>query len=180
MSPPISRAALALVVASAAPAAAQTIPFSQRGAVSQTVGFTDVRVEYGRPTARGRALFPGVVKWDQIWHPGADSATRVTFTRDVRVEGRDLKAGAYSLWLLPRENAPWTVILSRAAHVFHTPYPGESRDALRVDVAAESGSHMESLAIYFPVVRGDSAVMRVHWGETVLPIRLNAPYRPVR
>jgi hypothetical protein len=174
--------AVALVVASAAaaPAGAQSIPASQRGSVTQTIAFTDVRVEYGRPVARGRALFPGVVKWDQIWHPGADSATRVTFTRDVRLEGRDVKAGAYSLWLLPREGAPWTVILSRAAHVFHTPYPGESRDALRVDVAPETGAHMESLAIYFPVVRGDSAVMRVHWGETVVPLRINAPYRRVR
>lgn len=173
------RSALALALVAAAPAGGQTIPFSQRAAVSQTVGFTDVRVAYGRPTARGRTLFPGVVKWEQTWNPGADSATRVTFTRAVRVEGRDVAAGDYSIWLVPRESAPWTVILSRAGHVFHTPYPGEARDALRVDVATETGAHMEALAVYFPVVRGDSTVMRVHWGETIVPLRITAPYRPV-
>jgi hypothetical protein len=170
----------AVVVAStaAAPAAAQRMPASQRAGTYQSIGFTDVRVEYGRPTARGRALFPGVVRWDRVWNPGADSATHVTFARDVRVEGRELRAGAYSVWLVPRESAPWTVILSRAARVFHVPYPGEAQDALRVDVTPERGAHMEALAIYFPVVAGDSAVMRVHWGETIVPLRITAPYRP--
>jgi hypothetical protein len=66
------------------------------------------------------------------------------------------------------------LILSRAAHVFHIPYPGESSDALRVDVTPERGSHMETLAIYFPVVLRDEAVMRIHWGETIVPIRIKA------
>jgi hypothetical protein len=169
---------LGLALAAARPVAAQGYPFSQRGSVTQMVAFTEIRVTYGRPVARGRALFGALVKWDTIWHPGADSATRVTFSRDVKVEGHDVKRGEYSLWLLPRERAPWTVILSRAAHVFHTPYPGERRDALRVDVTPETGQHMETLAIYFPVVLRDSTVMRVHWGTTVVPIRITAPYRP--
>jgi hypothetical protein len=63
--------------------------------------------------------------------------------------------------------------------VFHTPYPGAARDAYRFDVTPEKGAHMESLAIYFPsVVRAD-AVMRIHWGETIVPIRVTAPYRPL-
>jgi hypothetical protein len=168
----------AAMLAGAPHVGAQGYPFSQRGSVSQMVAFTEIRVAYGRPVARGRALFPGVVQWDRIWHPGADSATRITFSHDVRVEGRDLRAGEYSLWLLPREQAPWTVIFNRAAHTFHTPYPGERLDALRVDVTPEQGAHMETLAIYFPVVLRDSTVMRVHWGETIVPIRITAPYRP--
>ncbi|MEX2152697.1 MAG: DUF2911 domain-containing protein [Gemmatimonadaceae bacterium] len=160
--------------------AAQGFPFSQRGSVGQTVAFTDIVVEYGRPVARGRVLFgdSGVVKWDRIWHPGADSATRITFSYDVLLEGKPVSAGTYSLWLVPREREPWTFVLSRASHVFHSPYPGESHDAFRVNVAAERGAHMETLAIYFPLVLRDEAILRVHWGETVLPVRLKAPYRP--
>jgi hypothetical protein len=37
---------------------------------------------------------------------------------------------------------------------------------------------METMAIYFPTVVRDSATMSIHWGETVVPVRLNAPYRP--
>ena len=179
-----ARLAAMLVVTAAlhapAPVMAQTIPFSQRGFTGQTVAFTDITVRYGRPTARGRRLFgdSAVVPWGAIWHPGADSATLISITRDVLIEGRPVKAGEYSVWLLPRGNAPWTLILSNAAHVFHTPYPGAQHDAFRVEIAVERGSPMESLMIYFPAVLRDEAVMRIHWGDVIVPIKIKAPFRP--
>ena len=170
--------ALAAFPASPSPVAGQGYPFSQRGSVEQDVAHTRIAVTYGRPVARGRALFGQLVPWDSIWHPGADSATRVTFNHDLLLEGHAMKAGEYSLWLIPREHAPWTVILSHAARAFHKPYPGVAHEALRLDVMPESLSHMESLAIYFPVVLRDEAVLRIHWGSTGVPVHLKAPYRP--
>lgn len=172
--------ALAILTATPAVCVAQIYPVSQRASVTQDVAFTRITVDYGRPVARGRTLFgaAGVVKWDRVWHPGADSATRVTISRDILLEGKALRAGQYTLWLIPRERNPWTVIVSSAAHVFHIPYPGEAQDVMRLNVMPERGSHTESLAIYFPMVSADSAVMRIHWGETVVPLRIRAPYRP--
>lgn len=164
---------LALMLAWPSGACAQGIPFSQHGTVSQRIGFTEVRITYNRPVARGRTLFGGVVRWGRVWHPGADSATTITFSRDVTVEGRDLPAGRYTLWVIPVEPPDlWTLIVSRAVDVFHTPYPGESLDVLRVPVAAEQGAHMEVLAYYFPVVGPDSGTLRLHWGSTVVPMRI--------
>lgn len=175
--------ALVVVTLSAAIRAtcgAQIYPVSQRASVTQDVAFTRITVDYGRPVARGRTLFGanGVVKWDGIWHPGADSATRVTISRDITLEGLPLRAGSYTLWLIPREREPWTLIVSGAAHVFHIPYPGESQDVMRLTVAPQRGDWMESLAVYFPMVSADSAIMRIHWGDTMLPLRIRAPYRP--
>src|SRR5688572_8873276 len=172
----VSAAAILMLAISGSPAGSQGYPPSQRGTVTQNVALTEISVAYGRPVARGRQLFGALVPWDAIWHPGADSATRVRFNRDVLVEGQPLRAGEYSLWMIPRENAAWTVIFSRAARVFHLPYPGENRDALRVDVTPEQASHMESFAVYFPMVLRDCAVMRLHWGTTAAPIRIKAPY----
>lgn len=169
---------IAISLASSSALRGQAIAFSQRGSVSQTVAFTDITISYGRPVARGRTLFPGVVKWDAIWHPGADSASRITITRDIELEGKPLPAGEYSIWLIPRESAPWTVIFSRAAHVFHTPYPGLDQDALRVDLNVETGAHMETLAYYFPLVLRDEAILRIHWGTMIVPIRIKAPGLP--
>jgi DUF2911 family protein len=157
---------------------AQGYPASQRGSITQMVAFTEISVAYGRPVARGRALFGALVPWDKVWHPGADSATRVTFSRDVIVEGRPLRAGEYSLWMIPHERARWTVIFSGAAHRFHIPYPGPSLDVLRVDVTPEQASHVESFTIYFPSVVRDEAVLRLHWGTTAVPVRIKAPFRP--
>lgn len=170
--------ALLLAVGAALPAHAQGYPFSQRGSVTQHVAHTTVTVEYGRPVARGRALFGQLVPWDSVWHPGADSATRISFNHPVRLEGREVKAGEYSVWLIPRATQPWTVILSRAAHTFHKPYPGAARDAYRFEVTPEAGAHMESLAYYFPSVMRADAVLRIHWGETIVPIHITAPYSP--
>jgi hypothetical protein len=178
---PRGRAAILVSAAILAPIAgvlAQGYPFSQRGAIEQDIAFTTVKITYGRPVARGRALFGQLVPWDSVWHPGADSATRVVFDHDVLVEGHALKAGEYSLWLVPRERAAWTVIFSRAAHTFHKPYPGPAEDVLRVDVGIEAASQMETLAIEFPLVLRDDAIMRVHWGTVGVPIKIKAPYRP--
>ena len=157
---------------------AQGYSFSQRGSVTQSVALTEINVTYGRPVARGRVLFGKLVPWDSVWHPGADSATRVTFNHDVLVEGQKLEAGEYSLWLVPHESAPWTLIFSRAAHTFHKPYPGSSLDALRVTVTPERLSHMETLAIYFPLVLRGKAILEIHWGETGIPVHIEASYRP--
>jgi Protein of unknown function (DUF2911) len=170
---------LVATLVSAAPAAAQGYPFSQRGTVEQMVAFTRLGIEYGRPTARGRALFGALVPWDSVWHPGADSATTLTVSRDIIVEGRPLSAGAYSLWLIPRAGAPWTLIISRATAIPHTPYPGRAADALRIDVAPDSASRVETLTYSFPMVLRDAAQLRLQWGELGVSVRLTAPYRPL-
>ncbi|MDH3495202.1 MAG: DUF2911 domain-containing protein [Gemmatimonadota bacterium] len=176
----ISRAAgiavfLAVGAVPAALAQDQMIPWSQRGSVTQRVGFTDITITYRRPVARGRTLFGGLVRWGRVWNPGADSATAIVVSRDVEIEGRSLAAGRYTLWAIP-EPESWTLIVSRAVDVYHTPYPGEQHDALRVPLRPERGAPMETLAFYFPVVQQDSAVLRLHWGETIVPIRIRAPY----
>ena len=167
-------AAVVALAAGALPgtAASQAAPRSQHATVSQRVGLTDIAIAYNRPVARGRVLFGSLVPWGRVWHPGADSATTISFSRDVRIEGHDLPAGRYTLWTIPMPDH-WTVIFSHAVDVFHIPYPGESRDALRVTVAPEQGSPMEVLAYYFPVVGPDSAVLRLHWGTTIVPIRIH-------
>lgn len=156
----------------AAPLHAQAVPFSQRAAVTQTLGTTTITVRYGRPNARGRTLFGRLVPWGRPWNPGADSATTVMLDRAVRVEGEVLPAGTYSLWVIPDSAGPWTVIFSRAALVYHTPYPGTEHDALRVRSTPRVASHMESLAILFPDVRATDGVLALHWGTTVVDLRL--------
>ena len=111
--------------------------------------------------------------WDSIWHPGADSATTISFSNAVTIDGHLLAAGRYTLWTIPEEShKPWTVIFNRGVDVWHTNYPGESQDALRIAVTPETGAHMETLTYYFPVVDADSAVLRLHWGTMIVPLKI--------
>lgn len=155
----------------------EPVPLSQYQHLTQSVGWVDVEVEYRRPVARGRDLFGALVPWDRPWTPSADSAAVLTIDGDVWLSGRAVPAGSYSLWVIPRRpDAPWTVIVSRAARVFHAPYPG-GRDLLRFDVQPDTGDPVETLELGFPRVDGVEAVFELRWGTTrlAIPLRVTPP-----
>ncbi len=181
MSRMLMRIACAALVATGvvtSPAVAQMYPFSQRSTISQMVAFTEITIEYGRPTARGRTLFGALVPWDSVWHPGADNATVISFSRDVLINGKAVTAGRYSTWLIPRSSKPWTFILSRAVGVSHTPYPGADQDAMRIEVAADSASHLETMTYHFPAVLREDATLRLQWGVLGISLAIKAAAKP--
>jgi hypothetical protein len=141
---------------------------SQPALVMQRMGRATVTIRYNRPSARGRALFGALVPYGVVWCPGADEATTIALSRDVTFAGQALGRGVYSVWAIPGP-AEWTVILSRAAHVFHTPYPG-GRDALRVRVAPAMGTFYETLVFEFPQADADHTTLDLHWGTTIVEI----------
>jgi hypothetical protein len=145
---------------------------SQPAEVAQRMGSTELRVVYGRPMARGRVLFGELVPYDSIWNPGANEATRIEVSEDILIEGEPLAAGKYSIWAIPRPEQ-WTLIFSNAHDVFHIPYP-EGQDALRMDVTPDPAPHVESLTFDFPMADRDSADLRLHWGELMIPLRIRA------
>ena len=146
---------------------------SQHGSVSQLVANTTITVDYNRPVARGRALFGTLVPWGRVWCPGADNCTTIALSTSVQVNGKQLAAGTYSLWAEPQADR-WTIIFNRAHPVFHTRHPPDS-DVLRVEATPREGSHMETLAFYFPVVEGHRAELVLHWGTVVVPLALEVP-----
>ncbi len=153
----------------------QTIKASQHASVTQQIAGTTVTIDYNRPVARGRELFGSLVPWGRVWCPGADNCTTIALSTDVRIDGQPLAAGTYSLWALPQA-APekWAMIFNRAAPIFHTKYPVE-QDVLRVPVTPGVGTHMETLAFYFPVVEGKHAELALQWGTVVVPLAIDVP-----
>src|SRR5687767_1010014 len=145
----------------------------QHGTVSQHINDTVITVDYNRPVARGRELFGKLVPYGHIWCPCADDATTVEVSTAVTVEGKTLAAGKYSLWTEPGAER-WTVIFNKNASVWHTRYP-DGQDALRVQVTPGTGSHMETLAFYFPAVDGRKAELALHWGTVVVPLKIEVP-----
>ncbi|HUQ20965.1 MAG TPA: DUF2911 domain-containing protein [Gemmatimonadaceae bacterium] len=151
---------------------AQVIPKSQAASVGQTIGSARIEIVYRRPVARGRELFGALVPYDRVWSPSADTAAIFSTTRPLDVESSHLNAGRYSVWAIPGKDT-WTVIFSSAVPVFHLRYR-EASDVIRVKVAPQSGDHMETLGFYFPMVDADSAVLALHWGKTVVPLKIRA------
>jgi len=161
-----------LVVASGGPAATQSLA-SPLGTVSQKVDSTTITIEYYRPSVRGRRIFGALVGWGEMWTPGANWATTLEVTRDVRIEGQPLPSGKYSVWMIPAATPDsWTVVLSRGARRFHVMRPQPSEDQLRFRAAADSAPHTEMLTFSFPLVTRNSATLAFQWAETMVPLRL--------
>lgn len=144
---------------------------SQHGVVAQTINRTVVTLGYDRPVARGRELFGNLVEYDAIWTPGANRATWIDFSEPVKLEGNALDAGRYAIWMVPKENEPWEVVVVTDWDRDHGLFPfGE--EAFRTMVRPETGAHMEVLAYYFPVVGPYEATLRFHWGSTIIPLQI--------
>ncbi|MBN2732702.1 MAG: DUF2911 domain-containing protein [Balneolaceae bacterium] len=144
---------------------------SPNAAVSQTIGTTQVVVTYGRPGVKGRTIFGDLEAYGEVWRTGANEATAVTFSNDVTVEGKELKAGTYSLYTIPGENT-WTVIFN-SKQSWGTEYD-ESKDVLRVEVQPEQGPMMEWFMIYFENLGNNTADMVLHWNKTKVPVTIEA------
>lgn len=92
----------------------QTPQPSSAASVSSVVGLTDIKIDYSRPKAKGRKIFGAgtdfLVPYGQIWRTGANSGTKITFSDDVKVEGKDVPKGEYLLFTWPGASE-WTVAL---------------------------------------------------------------------
>jgi Protein of unknown function (DUF2911) len=144
---------------------------SEKGSVVQTVDGTTITIEYYRPVARGRTPFPDVVRWGRVWTPGANWATTFDVDKPVHLNGNAVPKGKYSVWMIPGADE-WTVVLNRDSKRFHTQPPSPSDDETRFTVKPATGAHMETLTFYFPVVTRDGAMLDMHWGTTVIPLRV--------
>lgn len=154
---------------SANPGSAQQA--SQHAVLAQTVYTTVITLEYDRPVARGRELFGALVEWDAIWTPGANRATWIDFSKAVTLEGHALQAGRYAIWMVPKENEPWEIIVVSDWDTDHGLFP-YGAEVFRTMIRPGTGSHMEVLAYYFPVVGPEAATLRFHWGTTIIPLRI--------
>ena len=168
-----------ILIASPAPAqVSATFRISQRATISQRIGPALVSLDYSRPGARGRSpLFGKVVHWGEIWTPGANEATVLELSDSVTIEGHDVPAGRWSLWMIPSNVGAWELVLDPADSLFHTQRPelGGERQ-IRFPVRTEADAHTEFLTWSFPQVDRDRAMLVMEWGTTRVPLQIEVDF----
>ncbi len=158
----------ALAVAFApTPAQAQRIDPSPRGSWEQNLSGTTISVDYSRPSVRGRTTFGDQVAFGEFWTPGANSVTKLRFSKDVTLQGHELPAGAYGLWVEASENSDtWRAMLTADTTLWHLPHLTEDDGFLVLHVPHEVvDMHQETLEINLDSIRTQSALLRMHWGR---------------
>jgi hypothetical protein len=144
-------------------------PFAK---VVQTVGLTDITVDYSSPGVKGRKIWGAVVPYDQMWRAGANQATKVTFSRDVTFAGRPVPAGTYAFFVIPGKGA-WTVVLNKKADQAGTGRDyKQADDLLRVQVQPQAAPFRERLAYLVTNFTDDKASLDLEWEKVRLPIAI--------
>jgi len=82
---------------------------SPLGKVEQTVGITNISIEYSRPSKRDRVVFPDVVPYGKIWRAGANKNTIIRTSNPIEIHRQTLPAGEYSIFVIPNKDH-WTVL----------------------------------------------------------------------
>lgn len=168
---PLALAAL-LVAGSASAQATVKLPRpSQKAQVMQTVGLTDVTVTFSRPGVKGRVIWGDLVPYDKVWRTGANEATTVVFSTDVKVNGQPLKAGTYSLHTIPTKG-DWTVIFNTQADLWGSYAYNDSADALRLTVKPEAHAFTEWMELSFPSIAADKATLALDWEKLRVPVEI--------
>ncbi|MBK7922633.1 MAG: DUF2911 domain-containing protein [Gemmatimonadetes bacterium] len=81
--------------------------------VDAPLGDGALRLCYGRPSMRGRAIYGALVPWDSLWRMGANEPTRLYLSRPATVAGIPLEAGRYALYLRPGRGQ-WMLFVNRS------------------------------------------------------------------
>lgn len=144
-------------------------PFAK---VSQFVGLTEITVDYSSPGVKGRKIWGELLAYDQLWRAGANSATKVTFTKDVVVADKPVAAGSYSLFMIPSK-ANWTVILNKNEKASTNEYK-QDLDVVRASVKPQPIAHRERLAYLISDFTDDKASIDMEWEKVKvsLPIKV--------
>jgi len=128
----------------------------------QQVGYTNIELNYDRPAARGRKIFGGLVPFGVLWPTGASDATNITFDKDVRIEGKPVKAGIYALFTIPNQDY-WELILNSEPNQYGTFEYQDELDVIRIKVPVQKLQHFqESLTFSFDFVPRN-AIMSISW-----------------
>jgi len=130
-----------------------------------------VHVDYSSPRMRGRKIFGDLVPYGEIWRAGANDATTFVLGTAVTVGGKEVPAGSYTLFAIPKADQ-WTLIISKQTGEWGIPYPGEQDDFARVPMkVSKLASPAENFTIAFDQ-DGASCMMRLEWESTRASVQI--------
>ncbi|MEM8509387.1 MAG: DUF2911 domain-containing protein [Bacteroidota bacterium] len=144
--------------------------------LEQIVGLTEIEVEYSRPSMKGRTIFGDLVPYDKLWRTGANKNTIVSFSDDVVVEGKELKAGSYAIFTKPGE-AVWEVIFYTDTENWGIP---QEWDASKVAATVKTEvfpieTPIETFTITIDDLHNNGATLGMMWEKAYVGVKFEVP-----
>lgn len=127
------------------------------------------RVVYSRPQKRGRKLFGDLIGYGQVWRLGANEATEIEFFKDIKVDGKPVKKGRYTLYALVNEDK-WVLILNKETDTWGAFRYDSTKDVLRTTVPVEKRPDIaEAFSMAFQKA-GKGAELMISWDDVLVKL----------
>ena len=165
---------LSLFVFTFANAQIRTPEASPAQKIIQTVGVTEVEVEYARPSVKNRVVFGDLVPYNKLWRTGANWNTKISFDNPITVGGVTLSPGTYALYTIPNP-FEWEIIFYKDATNWGLPEEW-NEDLVAARLKGEVMTlpiNFETFTIGFDSVMHDSANLQIIWEKTYVTIPLH-------
>lgn len=132
-----------------------------------------MRVVYSRPLKQGRKIFGELVEYGKLWRLGANEATEIEFYKDVKINGKKISKGRYTLYAIVNEDN-WTIIINKDTDVWGAFKYDSKKDIARMDIPVEKTEEVvEALAMVFEKsISGVNLVIAWEQVRVILPIGL--------
>ncbi len=150
-----------------APAKAGQAPASPRDSLKVTIAGSEISVNYGRPSKRGREIFGGLgdMKWGMVWRMGANEATHFTTTKKLAFGTHEVPAGTYTLFVLLDQGGKWQLIVNKQTKQWGTAYDAK-QDLVRIPMTVTAlPSVVEKMEITVKPA-GAGGEIAVQWDKT--------------
>ncbi len=164
------------VSALSAEAQLKTPQSSPKAVITQVVGLTDVEVNYSRPSARGRSVFGNLIPFGKVWRTGANENTTVSFSDDVVIDGKTLKKGKYSLYMIPTIES-WEVIFYKTTDNWGNPVEWKEENvALKATIKPETvNKSVETFTIGIGSLDNNFAFLEIYWENSYGAVKFEVP-----
>ena len=136
---------------------------SPRQVITQQFSVSQITVDYGRPSVRGRKIFGELVPYGKIWRLGANQATSITFYQPVKFGGLPVKKGDYAIFVTP-EAHQWTVVLNYDSNAWGAYSYDPNENAIEFTVPGTQTKELqESLEFSFEAISNDKVNLVIRW-----------------
>src|SRR5664279_351842 len=138
---------------------------SPAATLKQTVGLTDIEINYSRPSLKGRVVVGKIDPYAKVWRTGANASTKITFSTPVKLNGTEIPAGAYALYTIPGERE-WTIIVYKDTSLWGAFGYDQKNDLVRIPATAvKLADSVETFTIDINDLRTESATLNLIWDK---------------
>jgi hypothetical protein len=156
---------------------------SPAASVSQTIGISQVTVNYSRPSVKGRTVWGDLVPYgwnvqgfgnrkEAPWRSGANENTVIEFSHAATVQGKEVPAGSYGLFFVINKDNTGEVILSKDYRSWGSFFYEAQNDQLRAPIQIRDGAFTEVLTFDFIPVDRSSAELVLTWEKKQFPVTI--------